>query len=343
MKILDYEGLKIFAGKIKTKIAEVNNKKVDKGKLAAEKLKTDKKSIATFTDHSTADTRLDIILGDLELRTEYNRDKKVDKVQGKGLSSNDFTDAAKAKVDEIPQNPKYTDTIQDLSGYAKKSEINNKVDKDGGKVLSDNNYTNADKTKVASLPTDANWVVPIINCFAGVAKFTNDLNTLTKAGIYSCRSNSNRPAGSGNYATCIVTKADSTVDSSGTDTIQMWIDQSNGLFIRNNIDKDNSSWTDWVQIGGSNSGEIQISKIGQTITLEKKDGVVYVSGELTRTAISSGIPYGFRPIRSRTIEIFNKRGNISPIEFRPDGVINDRMENFNDTICSVCFSYLTND
>ena len=38
---------------------------------------------------------------------------KVDKVVGKGLSSNDFTDAAKAKVDAIPANPKYTDTVYD--------------------------------------------------------------------------------------------------------------------------------------------------------------------------------------------------------------------------------------
>lgn len=38
---------------------------------------------------------------------------KVDKVDGKGLSSNDYTAAAKAKVDAIPANPKYTDTVYD--------------------------------------------------------------------------------------------------------------------------------------------------------------------------------------------------------------------------------------
>lgn len=36
---------------------------------------------------------------------------KVDKVTGKGLSTNDYTAAAKAKVDAIPANPKYTDTV----------------------------------------------------------------------------------------------------------------------------------------------------------------------------------------------------------------------------------------
>ena len=40
---------------------------------------------------------------------------KVDKVTGKGLSTNDYTNTAKAKVDAIPANPKYTDTVYDDS------------------------------------------------------------------------------------------------------------------------------------------------------------------------------------------------------------------------------------
>lgn len=48
---------------------------------------------------------------------------KVGKVEGKGLSTNDFTDAAKKKVDAIPPDPKYTDTIQDLSDYAKTTDL----------------------------------------------------------------------------------------------------------------------------------------------------------------------------------------------------------------------------
>lgn len=40
---------------------------------------------------------------------------KVDKVEGKDLSTNDYTDSAKAKVDAIPENPKYTDTVYDDS------------------------------------------------------------------------------------------------------------------------------------------------------------------------------------------------------------------------------------
>lgn len=48
---------------------------------------------------------------------------KVDKVSGKGLSTNDYDTTAKSKVDAIPDNPKYTDTTYDLSKYAEKSNI----------------------------------------------------------------------------------------------------------------------------------------------------------------------------------------------------------------------------
>lgn len=43
---------------------------------------------------------------------------KVDKVSGKGLSTNDYDNAAKAKVDAIPVNPKYTDTVYDDTALA---------------------------------------------------------------------------------------------------------------------------------------------------------------------------------------------------------------------------------
>ena len=42
--------------------------------------------------------------------------EKVDKVEGKGLSTNDYTNPDKAKVDAIPTNPKYTDTVTTING-----------------------------------------------------------------------------------------------------------------------------------------------------------------------------------------------------------------------------------
>lgn len=66
---------------------------------------------------------------------------KVDKVVGKGLSTNDYDNAAKQKVEAIPVNPQYTDTVYDdagvkndistikstLSGKAEKTELPSKV------------------------------------------------------------------------------------------------------------------------------------------------------------------------------------------------------------------------
>lgn len=45
-----------------------------------------------------------------------NLDNKVDKESGKGLSTNDFTNAYKTKLDSIPSYPKYTDTTYS-AGY----------------------------------------------------------------------------------------------------------------------------------------------------------------------------------------------------------------------------------
>ena len=102
-------------------------------------------------------------------------DDKVDKVEGKGLSTYDYNDSAKAKVDAIPDDPKYTDTTYDLTPYAKKTEIktklsemteddthrtvtdteksewSNKVDKVSGKGLSSNDFSNTYKSKLDSL------------------------------------------------------------------------------------------------------------------------------------------------------------------------------------------------
>lgn len=51
----------------------------------------------------------------------------VTKISGKGLSTNDYTTAAKNKVDSIPDNAKFTDTTYDLTPYAKKAEVPTKV------------------------------------------------------------------------------------------------------------------------------------------------------------------------------------------------------------------------
>lgn len=67
-------------------------------------------------------------------------DGKVDKIDGKGLSTHDYDDNAKGKVDEIPPDPKYTDTVPDLTPYAKASDLSTEREErkaDIAKVRSD--------------------------------------------------------------------------------------------------------------------------------------------------------------------------------------------------------------
>lgn len=83
--------------------------------------------------------------------------KKVEKVDGKGLSSNDYTTADKEKLTGLSN---YDDTainkaISDERNRAIAAEsilITGKVDKESGKGLSTNDYTTADKQKLSGLP-----------------------------------------------------------------------------------------------------------------------------------------------------------------------------------------------
>jgi hypothetical protein len=70
-------------------------------------------------------------------------DQKVDKVSGKGLSTNDYTDADKTKLADLP-------TDADLT-----AELAGKVDKETGKGLSSNDFTDAEKSKLQGIEAGA--------------------------------------------------------------------------------------------------------------------------------------------------------------------------------------------
>lgn len=158
-------------------------------------------------------TKLSDMTGDSEHRTVSDAEKakwdnKMDKVDGKTLSSNDYTNVDKAKVNAIPPNPKYTDTIPDLSPYAKKAELkenlsdfkedsghrtvsdtekttwNNKVDKEEGKALSSNDYTATDKAKVDAIPEDPKYTdtIPDLSPYAKKAELKNNLSDFQEDG-----------------------------------------------------------------------------------------------------------------------------------------------------------------
>ena len=65
---------------------------------------------------------------------------KVDKESGKGLSTNDYSDAEKAKLASV------SNEVASLQ--------NNKVDKVSGKGLSQNDYTDAEKAKVSNTASE---------------------------------------------------------------------------------------------------------------------------------------------------------------------------------------------
>ena len=82
---------------------------------------------------------------------------KVDKVKGKGLSTNDYTNTDKQKVNTIANkvdkedgkvlsSNDYTDEDKEAVGT-----IINKIDKVAGKGLSSNDYTDEDKEKLNTL------------------------------------------------------------------------------------------------------------------------------------------------------------------------------------------------
>ncbi len=81
---------------------------------------------------------------------------KVDKVAGKELSSNDYTDAEKSKLSNIAANAqvnvietvKVNGTALTPSSKAVNIDLSGKVDKVSGKGLSTNDFTDAYKNKI---------------------------------------------------------------------------------------------------------------------------------------------------------------------------------------------------
>ena len=82
---------------------------------------------------------------------------KVDKVDGKGLSTNDYSDSDKAevakiknKVDKVSGKGLSANDYSD-SDKAEVAKVKNKVDKVSGKGLSANDYSDSDKAEVAKV------------------------------------------------------------------------------------------------------------------------------------------------------------------------------------------------
>jgi len=107
---------------------------------------------------------------------------KVDKVPGKGLSANDYTDGEKEKLGNLP-------TAETLA-----EDLDDKVDKVPGKGLSESDFTSGEKTKLAGIAAGAQ-----VNVIETVKVGGASLEVVSKA--VNIPVDSAPTAGSGNLAT----------------------------------------------------------------------------------------------------------------------------------------------
>lgn len=122
----------------------------------ANKFKELKVLVDKKADKSEIKTKLSELTGDSTHRTvtdteKSNWDNKVDKVAGKGLSANDYDSTAKTKVDAIPINPKYTDTVTEVVDNLTTNDATKALSAKQGKALQDNK---ADKSDISRCKTD---------------------------------------------------------------------------------------------------------------------------------------------------------------------------------------------
>ena len=131
--------------------------------------KEDGKGLSTNDFTDTAKNKLN----DLPTKSELDSSlaNKVDKETGKGLSTNDFTDEAESKLDALP-----TKSELDIL-------LSEKVDKEVGKGLSSNDYTSAEKDKLGALPTASELNTALagkVNTETGKGFSTEDYTTAEK-------------------------------------------------------------------------------------------------------------------------------------------------------------------
>lgn len=158
-------------------VKEAIDAKQDKGDYALKSEIPDVSNLAKKTDIpdvSNLATKTEVSLVDTKADTNAaNILKKVDKVDGKGLSTNDYTDADKTKLgkaltehqslgnyytkEEVDGKVAQGGTFDPTAYYNKHdvdSLVGGKVDKVEGKQLSTNDYADADKAKVLAALTE---------------------------------------------------------------------------------------------------------------------------------------------------------------------------------------------
>ncbi len=212
-------------------------------------------SESEWGDYQVSAGDIDLLLGNGSLNTSgdvYSKNEKlatesavdlqlsnkVDKVQGKVLSKNDFTDAYKSKLAGIENGAnKYihpnSHSINEVSGLS--SALSNKVDKVSGKELSENDFTDADKARLDIL--DPNKIISG-NLTTGITSYNGDLFEIKKSGFYYASSIAeNRPEEWNGYLL---------VEALTEDNIKMTYSIHNRTRVYTN-QKVNGVWGDWIR------------------------------------------------------------------------------------------------
>jgi hypothetical protein len=216
-------------------------------------------------------------------------DTKVDKVAGKGLSTNDYTTAEKTKLAAISG----TNTgDQDLSGYATIAMVNaidvtssltgvlaTKVDKVTGKGLSTNDYTTAEKTKLAAV-SGTNTGDQDLSGYATTAQLATKANSsdvttslATKANASDVTTGLATKANSSDVTTSLAAKANASDVTTGLATK---VDKVTGKELSTN-DYTNAEKTKLAAITGTNTGD-QVNITGNAGTATKLQNARNING-----------------------------------------------------------------
>ena len=170
-KFLDNNGLAYLWAKIKALLGGKVDKVDGKGLSTNDYTTTEKAKLSGIAEGANK-TIVDSVLSTSSTNPVQNKiintalGNKVDKVSGKGLSTNDFSTDYKNKLDGIAAGATNVTVDDTLSATSEnpvqnkkvKAALDGKVDKVTGKGLSTNDYTTAEKNKLAGFPDNPNSV-----------------------------------------------------------------------------------------------------------------------------------------------------------------------------------------
>ena len=220
---------------------------------------------------------------------------KVDKIAGKGLSENDFTNTLKTKLDSVQSGAEVNvnadwnsvsgdsqilnkPSIPSIAGLATTAYVDNqdalKVDKVAGKGLSANDYTTTEKNKLAGIASgaevnvNADW-----NAVGTDAEIFNKPSIPSISGLATVTYVDSQDALKENYLS--VPAADGYILASTTSGVRSWVAQTGGGgggdMLKSTYDVDNSGVVD-------NAEAISIIGRNSTGATLYKGTIVYILG-----------------------------------------------------------------